>query len=998
MDGLSPKEPCGLSIKICAVKSCWVKRSQTPEQFRRAEKKAADLIVRISNRQQEVLFSSDVIFNVNTVQTIDIVLDGQERISEFERYVAEIRPLLEDLSLAELKKDDIDFIAGETGILHLQVAYLAVAHQHARATKIEPDVFYGLFRQDLPTHLPALLLQTPTAIRGALDASIQENIIPSRLGAEIDRVLAALKRQVGERILNNTDGREVAPRLLSAAGLSPTEQDTFLAAYLGHDGDIEAFWRSLQATPLAAKIRPLQATLQLGLVTQNNIPFVQALQSRNVRSVRDIPRMERRELEQLIMGSSEILAAIASDDATETSEQKAARYVEGIHEVLNAAVPTAFVRAAYEKSADPLRRDVARVLSNVPELELRDDHIDRFLAENPRALDSVANPETVKAQLKRVQRALRVAPNAEHAEVLMAAGLDSGHAIVSLAPAAFEESFADKLGGAAQARAYYQKAQQVSNSIVAVVAAVQQSVTDISPGVILPVPDSVKALPNFSTLFGSQSLCACEHCGSVLSPAAYLVDILDFLNPKFGQKPIAKLRQKRPDIEHIPLTCENTNTPLPYIDLVNEVLEFYVANGTLTAAAARDTQGMSAEELSVNPQYVIDSAYQTLAGNVYPGSLPFHRPLALARLYLEHLGTNRHQLMQRFRRGGQPSEADIDLEYLKISVFERDILTGNSGRPLAEFYGYPVAQNPGTLSEIKVSDFLARTTLSYEDLVQFLATAFLNPGGAITLVDDENPPRCDLSKTSLENLTAVFWNKAYRVIRLWRKLGWSISELDLAFTAFQATEITVEFLRKLAAAQRLKVELRLPLNVLFSFWSDVDTQVSNSLYQKLFLNKALLNPPDPAFVLGTAENSAALLQDHVPAVLAALRLNADELAALRELLGLTQGSTALSLSNLSLLHRHTVLARALKLKVKDLLALRVLTGDDPFPSADPNSTLQFTETVHLVKASGFTVAELNYLYRHLSETEHPMSPSTEAMIALFRTLQAGLHQILAQRL
>ena len=31
-------------------------------------------------------------------------------------------------------------------------------------------------------------------------------------------------------------------------------------------------------------------------------------------------------------------------------------------------------------------------------------------------------------------------------------------------------------------------------------------------------------------------------------------------------------------IQHLPLSCENTNTPLPYIDLVNETLEYYVTN------------------------------------------------------------------------------------------------------------------------------------------------------------------------------------------------------------------------------------------------------------------------------------------------------------------------------------------------------------------------------------------------------------------------------------
>ena len=43
--------------------------------------------------------------------------------------------------------------------------------------------------------------------------------------------------------------------------------------------------------------------------------------------------------------------------------------------------------------------------------------------------------------------------------------------------------------------------------------------------------------------------------------------------------PFEVLMSRRPDIQHLPLTCENTNTALPYVDVVNETLEYYIANG-----------------------------------------------------------------------------------------------------------------------------------------------------------------------------------------------------------------------------------------------------------------------------------------------------------------------------------------------------------------------------------------------------------------------------------
>ena len=40
----------------------------------------------------------------------------------------------------------------------------------------------------------------------------------------------------------------------------------------------------------------------------------------------------------------------------------------------------------------------------------------------------------------------------------------------------------------------------------------------------------IKHFPTMESLFGSMDFCECEHCRSVLSPAAYLVDLLQFVD------------------------------------------------------------------------------------------------------------------------------------------------------------------------------------------------------------------------------------------------------------------------------------------------------------------------------------------------------------------------------------------------------------------------------------------------------------------------------------
>ncbi|MBK9227452.1 MAG: hypothetical protein IPL67_10470 [Ignavibacteria bacterium] len=94
-----------------------------------------------------------------------------------------------------------------------------------------------------------------------------------------------------------------------------------------------------------------------------------------------------------------------------------------------------------------------------------------------------------------------------------------------------------------------------------------------------------KDFPNLKTLFKLTDVCECQHCRSVYSPAAYLVEILQFLDKRSvtdlstGDQGYAKLRlfDRRPDLGEIDLSCENANTPVKYIDLVCELLEEAIA-------------------------------------------------------------------------------------------------------------------------------------------------------------------------------------------------------------------------------------------------------------------------------------------------------------------------------------------------------------------------------------------------------------------------------------
>jgi hypothetical protein len=216
---------------------------------------------------------------------------------------------------------------------------------------------------------------------------------------------------------------------------------------------------------------------------------------------------------------------------------------------------------------------------------------------------------------------------------------------------------------------------------------------------------------NLENLFGTMDVCECDDCNSVTSPAAYFVELLQYLrnnnldpkSPFMGQggihgipdvqpqTPLGVLLARRPDIANLQLTCANTKTVLPYIDLANEVMESFIvhldeyAKRTETPKQAiidvydadpDATEGLggSSAELLAKPQNTNDKAYCALASAVYPSTkLPFNQPVASIRLFLDFLGTSRADLGESFiGKYTPPTTTIIDPPLSKSRKPEKD--------------------------------------------------------------------------------------------------------------------------------------------------------------------------------------------------------------------------------------------------------------------------------------------------------------------------------------
>ncbi|MHC2282138.1 hypothetical protein ACVME8_008781 [Bradyrhizobium diazoefficiens] len=182
-------------------------------------------------------------------------------------------------------------------------------------------------------------------------------------------------------------------------------------------------------------------------------------------------------------------------------------------------------------------------------------------------------------------------------------------------------------------------------------------------------------LPSFSDLFGSQDFIPSPHCQSVVGPAAYFVDLMRVVdeqitsNPKNTIPDWARLATRRKGLFAQPLTCAETNTPVPKLQIIDQVIHDFLV-----------------------PQLGEDTDY-AIATRVFPYNLPINVRLAEMRAAMTQLGTPLLGLYQTYAGRADsatkmPDAAAIAAEALKLSPEQRDlVVTPRKETALADCFG-----------------------------------------------------------------------------------------------------------------------------------------------------------------------------------------------------------------------------------------------------------------------------------------------------------------------
>ena len=691
-------------------------------------------------------------------------------------------------------------------------------------------------------------------------------------------------------------------QLTSLLATSPTitaaMQARFVALYNANQGSIPDFWASLAGNPQLGPVVPqLQLALQLGALTQNNADLAAQVQAQfHPTTLRDLTKLSTDQLVQFITTNNiQVPAAIAATTTPATIAQYAASIVGSLKQ----AFPTDYVAQSFATSTDATNKAVATFLAASPDFDFAGANIDSYLAAHPAAVagQSADGVAALTDRLKAAQRVFRVIPDGAAMQTLIANGLDSSYAIAATPSGSFVAQYADALGGEAQARQIYAVAANVSSLAALIIRQGQETVTSGTPRLIQSKKTDDKGpldtqIPDWQELFGSASTCACGECGAIDGPASYFVSLLEFLRrmPAFkGLTPLQVLLSRRPDLGNLQLTCANAETALPYVDIVNEILESYLAqNGDLTRLSVHDTPSdATTATLDVTPEYTQTpeavAAYQKLNGEgvVYPYTLPFDRYLATVRNYLDFLGTSLYHLLHTYAlpvAESGPSSVSLKAstrlaaEYLRISETELNLIAGQdfAGAPpsqpaaVAACFGYATGPTSWQSDIAEVQTFLNKTNLSFVNLLDLIQTHYLNPqrldptkAVALTLPSPPKDP-CDVTAMTINHVQA-FLPPLPAFIRLRQKLGWKISELDYALRAFgevagstaapTSVPISLRFVLIAADIEHVRKTLNLSVGETVALWEDIDTDGRASPFMSLFQNKAVLNPPDPGLRL-----------------------------------------------------------------------------------------------------------------------------------------------------
>jgi len=713
----------------------------TKNELLKRDKRHADIEVHILNEKDKtVLAHSDILFDAKATESTDLLIDDKyvKPASQWKLLNQEIaKKMGRTIDFTDLKDKEMSFINKKIGIAIDELNNLKKASLYAKKEKIPKDLFGVLFEFG-SSDLNDVYKLNPKIVTERWEEAITNNDIPSYSNSKLTDYINMFKNKNIEVLLSkeNRIGVSTLSEILELE-IPKEKQKDFLISYQDGSQKID---------------KKIERITELGVLTQNNAKLISKLDMKSPKElVLDGFFKNEKWLEMLKKHSTPLPKKMTPEIYAESMafELKKKYPNEAIavelKESIDSNIYTLMVEHNFKLGEETFEKFEKR--NNELDISTLDIREKEQLKKLKKLL-----PKINKEEIDTLHRQKKIALTGEGVLLLNKMGVKSAYEFAQL-----PRSEKNRL------HAHNEKVEQITTSInketsyLMTIFMLQKTTLNMK---VLPKKDS-KVESNLESLFGSLDFCNCGHCSSILSPAAYMVELLEFLDNKEEDEnnPLKVLLHKRPDLQYLELTCENTETILPYIDIVNEILEFYIDKNENTLEGYKQNETDPKVKLGIQKRVYDDKLSQA----VYPFTLPFNQSIEIKRAYFSKLKISLYEAMEIM--GAEEQEVKNE----QLSLLDEEYKLFTTSEDIVKYYG------KRKLIELKSAKTLAETlNISYVDLSKVLNTGFVN----INLTVPLNKELCDFEFYELEkNDNLDFW-KILRFVRLMHKMNWSISETD----------------------------------------------------------------------------------------------------------------------------------------------------------------------------------------------------------------------------
>ena len=593
-------------------------------------KKTADIALKIYTQSKSLVYESGidhVRFNASKREEIDVILTLEPPTDEIEHdfVLREISLLADKVNIIELQENsqnrDITFLSKESEIQRGKIEHLVVSHRLSAETQINPAFFYALFRKNtilkndiansyqvrlsigIDSELKPLLYDIVRTdeklIMRDIAAAVKERIVSDQIAKESKRSIEALKRyqKEADEYYTNEHPRKVV-ELVSRFVLENKISDLG-QALRDNKNDLNAFVTTLTNGTFFSdetKATDAKATVILSnLLGFDNTILNYVKDTQKITKPQDVKKLatlDKTGWRNVLTKSSEKINL-----AGEPLNKKLVEYhASSLMRKMEKEFPSTAFQAQLAREKKPTltyHKEINEFLKKHEDFDLKENNLDLFLKEKKLANEK---NDGMRNELKSIQRVFKLVPHYAKVNALRKKNIHSAQSIVATGKSRFVKEIAPEAGiSTKEANEIFARAENTNTAAMLILGELNDAMSAreipaLEMTSLAPKLEAVsKDFPNLKSLFKLTDVCLCEHCRSVYSPAAYLVEILQFLDKRSvtdlttnTTAHLAKdvLFSRRPDLRDIDLGCENAETPVPYIDLVCELLEEAVAPDT----------------------------------------------------------------------------------------------------------------------------------------------------------------------------------------------------------------------------------------------------------------------------------------------------------------------------------------------------------------------------------------------------------------------------------